>query len=193
MDVACDMDGVLTRFVPRLFDEYYARYGVRYYETDVIHHDLVHTVGEAVYEQMQAIFNEPGFFDSLPPYEENIEVIVRLAEQGHHIEICTAPTTIEVDGVKQPNPHCIIDKFKWLARHLPKQVGRNVTIQKNKRMTQAHFFADDGDHNILPWCAQHKTGTALLIPRPWNEKVVLPVNALRLPLTELPGLIGKAT
>lgn len=189
-DVALDLDGCIADFHGHLFAIYAQRHGVSYLPEHFKEHDLVKTVGWPVYRMMTEIFNEPGFFAAIPPYPGAAEIVNGLLDAGHTIEICTSPTTIrKPDGTKQINPHCLHDKMEWVARYFPR-LTKCVTITKTKRRIKAHALIDDSGHNIDPWCAEHPTGTGLVVRRPWNAHLQLPTNAQRVDLSDLPEVLS---
>jgi len=188
-DLLLDMDGCVADFHGHLFALYAARYGVVYLPDTFKEHDLVKTVGWPVYRMMVEIFNEPEFFREIPPYPGAVEIVNRLLDDGHTIEICTSPTSVRMpDGTKRINPHCLNGKMDWVARHMPR-LSKCVTVTKTKRRVRGDALADDSGHNILPWCEAHPSGTGLVVERPWNESLQLPANARRVRLEDLPEVL----
>lgn len=90
-------------------------------------------IGEGMYD----ILKEDGFFASLPPYEEAIEVIRRLNEK-HEVVLLTA-------SVFGPS---MKDKGLWVQKHLPFIPEDNFMIARKKYLVRGDVLVDDGPHNI---------------------------------------------
>jgi 5'(3')-deoxyribonucleotidase len=187
-----DMDGVITRFFKRIFDLYFEQYGVRYHEEDLKRHALEDLVGSEVYEKMAAIFNAPGFFASIEPYEGAIDEVNALNEMCD-VWITTAPTTWKdpKTGRRGVNPHCMVEKMAWISDRLP-TLTRRVIITKDKSIIRGDALADDSDHNFGPWAEANPTGLAAVIDQPWNRSAAMPKNAVRTTLHELGGVLQLA-
>lgn len=184
-----DMDGVITNFFKLLFDRYHARYGVRYRVEDLKTHELEKMVGPVVYAQMAEIFNEPGFFAALEPYEGALGEVAALSKE-FDIFIATSPTTWKdpKTGRRGINPHCVVDKFSWISENLP-DFTRKMIVTKDKSLISGDALADDSDHNIGPWAEAHPAGLAVVIEQPWNASYELPKNAVRATLSSLGGVL----
>jgi len=187
-----DMDGVLTDFFGSVFDRYFEATGVRYTPDDLKAHEISSLVGkEEYFNRVEPIYNKPGFFADLKPYPGAIETMREVIAEGHSVEIVTAPTLIYHPIAKRRviNGRVAAEKIDWLARHLPEVAERNVTITKDKTNVDGDVFVEDSAHNFVPWAQAHPKGLVYVVARPWNEKDVLPKNAVRGPLAELQGAV----
>lgn len=187
--VALDMDGVLADFMGLLFRRMEQRHGLMLNVSDVTASNLGDVYGWREYDRMKTIFNEPGFFAEIEPYPGAIDAVNTIIDAGHHVEICTSPTAIrDPSGVKKLNPYCLHEKIEWIARYLPR-LAKHVTITKAKWLVSADYLVDDADYNIGPWCERYPDRIGLVVDQPWNRRYVLPTNAKRITIHDLPRVV----
>lgn len=185
-----DLDGVVVDFFTPVFETHFQRTGVKFRQEDLKQHEISTLVGKEVYAEMEAQFNEPGFFAGLKPYPGAVEVVNALLDAGHEIEVVTSPTMIYSPIVNRRviNGRVAAEKIDWVTRHIPR-LAANVTITKNKAIVDGDALIDDAEHNVVPWAKAHPKGLAIVIARPWNESMTLPSNSVRCALAEVEGVL----
>jgi len=117
-------------------------------------------------------FNE--FWDSLkehhwacvPPtdgLQQLLDASVRLVGQ-QNVFVATAPTLC---------PYSLSGKAKWVQKHLPRWLHRQVhyTARKWELAAPGRLLIDDSFHNCTQWV--ESGGNAILINKPWNVNSVV--------------------
>lgn len=190
MRLLLDLDGVVVDFIGAAYELFFERTGVLYHPQDLKQHSIAGHIGQAHYDQMEEMFNEPGFFLGLKPYPGALDHVNGLIDEGHEVFICTSPTMMKhpTTGKRVVNGKCAEEKFAWVHDHLPR-LTRRVSVSSDKHLFRADALLDDGDHNIIPWAEAHADKLAVVIEQPWNEKLAMPKNSVRATLANVSGVL----
>ena len=94
---------------------------------------------EHMQPRLEAIYNEPGFFETLEPMPNLFEGWQTLIDNGYHPQVASSPM--------RSNPTCTEDKIRWLDRVMVPQFGPQVVeeaiIDKNKWKYNGLVLVDD--------------------------------------------------
>lgn len=107
-----------------------------------------------------AEISQPGFCESLPPYEEALAGVEKLRRLGAEIFIVTAPW---------PSPTWMYERTRWLGKHFG-ITPRHVIHIEAKNVVQGNFLIEDKALNIREWTAHNPMGRALLVDRVYNRR-----------------------
>jgi len=171
-----DLDGVVARFHPTLAEVYNSRYPD---EEPVTVEDFdgdLESLPSKLRDRLIHLFNEPGFFTNLEPFDGAIATVSQFNDLGYDTSICTAPARWPCGKI---NGLSAAEKFDWVQRLLPFW-SNEVTVTKLKHKVNADMLIDDFPTNIINWCEHHPEGVGYLVDQPWNQSLrVLPNNAVR--------------
>lgn len=197
--VLLDMDGTGVNFMKRALDVYNmrhaARVGTAYKEEEVVHYFFEDWLAPEEAAAMNAIFNEPGFFASLEPYPEALDVVQRLVRLCR-VEVCSSPPTTIINNKRVLNPNVAAEKIGWLLRHWP-DVADDVTLTRKKHNYHADAIVDDSASTVVKWCKRHKDGVGVVVARPWNKDAVSSAlehgvdNITRVDLQSVPDVLDR--
>lgn len=177
-----DIDAVLAQFVTRVIEIYNSRYEDKIKEEDFTSYKFSDSFGEERANRIIKIFHEPGFYTSLQPFPNALEVVDELLTKGHTIEICTAPPS-------SYSPIAVVEKLEWIAKWFP-ALSKNVTVTKNKFYCKVDMLIDDYSENIEKWCQHHPKGVGFLVNQLWNKDLKeMPYNSVRGTLSNIPDLV----
>lgn len=104
----------------------------------------------------------PDLYDVVEPYPGAADAIGRLASEAS-IELVCVTTNPEVNSTA-----FTAAKTLWLRKHIP-QLADAVVIARNKSGLGLDVLIDDAPHN-----SQAEDYVAVLVNRPWNERVDAP-------------------
>ena len=102
---------------------------------------------------------DANFWQSLPPYEWNADLISGITSifDRQHVHIATRPTR---------NPQCRLGKMVWCQLNLPDYLQDSVIFIDNKHLLgYDSVLVDDDQQNCLSF---GRLGQAVLVGRPWN-------------------------
>jgi 5'-nucleotidase len=86
-------------------------------------------------EQVQTIYNSPGFIVNLPPIPGGLEALRAMRREGYIIKICTA----QIPG----NRDCLTEKQDWIVDYLGKEWVKDLIIANDKTMIYGQILIDD--------------------------------------------------
>ncbi|XP_075627097.1 5'(3')-deoxyribonucleotidase, cytosolic type isoform X3 [Balearica regulorum gibbericeps] len=118
--VLVDMDGVLADFEGAVLRDFRARFP-----------------GEPR-AKVASIYESPGFFlglDPIPGALEAMQEMIRM--QDTEVFICTSPL--------QKYEHCIVEKYKWVEKHLGPEFVERIILTRDKTVVSADLLFDDKD------------------------------------------------
>ncbi|NWU64403.1 NT5C protein, partial [Pterocles burchelli] len=141
--VLVDMDGVLADFEGAVLRGFRGRFPS---EPRV---ELEERRGFSVREQYRglredlgakvaSVYESPGFFlglDPIPGALEAMQEMIRM--QDTEIFICTSPL--------QKYEHCIVEKYKWVEKHLGPEFVERIILTRDKTVVAADLLFDDKD------------------------------------------------
>lgn len=100
---------------------------------------VAHDYDEAIRPDIEAVYNTPGFFNSLEPIPGMQEAWQVMIDNGYHPRVASAPLP--------SNPTAIEDKIKWLDRVMVPDFGPQVVeeaiIDKDKWRYDGLALIDD--------------------------------------------------
>lgn len=186
-----DMDGVIADFHGTLLEVYNAKHNADIKREHCTNFEFSVCLGKDIHDDMERIYNAPGFFASIRPTEGSKLVVPQLLEIAD-VEICSAPTKIKdkVTGEKRLNAACAFEKINWIHQEFP-ALSKDITLAINKFRYRADVLVDDALHNQARWCKSHPGGLGVLIDQPWNQTQRLPRNCVRTSLKEVPDLLKE--
>lgn len=186
-----DMDGVIADFHGTLLDAYNLKHQKDIKLEQCTHFEFSICLGKDIHDDMEKIYNAPGFFAGIRAFEDAKLIVPQLLDLAD-VEICSAPTKIKdkVTGEKKLNAHCAFEKINWIHEKFP-ALSKDITLAINKFRYKADILVDDALHNQARWCKAHPQGLGLLINQPWNQTQRLPRNCVRTNLKEAPSIIKQ--
>jgi len=154
MAIVClDMDGVCCDWlgsVARLFGTCTRDLEAKWTLGD---YDINHALGIKSKDLWKAVDGCKGFWENLDPYPWNDELFKLL--EPYEVHFCTSPSM---------DPECFSGKVKWLYKHAPKKIKRNISITTDKWLLAKfnRILIDDKESNCLEW--EKNGGKAILFP-----------------------------
>lgn len=140
MIVLVDQDGVIADFEKLFWERWTEKYpdqsGVPL--TQRTTHTLIDQYPQELKGKVKQIYNDPGFFRSLPLIPGAKEAIIKMKEMGWVVKICTSPLT--------NYKHCILEKFEWVEENLGFEYTKDLIVTKDKTLVKADFLIDDRPH-----------------------------------------------
>lgn len=128
-----DMDDTILDMRKAWIDLYNERFGTSHSVDEMSDWKVADKFGQKILD----LLDEEGFFASLVPYPNAVEVIERLSKK-HDVIIVTA----SVVG------YSMKEKGEWVAKHLPFLKPDNFCIFKRKDMVRGDLLFDDAPHNV---------------------------------------------
>lgn len=153
-----DLDGVVANFNVGWVDRYNEHFQASLREAHVVNWDspleLTHFRNmDDFWTWAQA--GEASIFRSLPPYEDSLETLERLAE-SHQIVIITA----KFDWA-------IPDTLAWIAQHrIP---AREIHFAWEKWRVPCDVYLEDAPHNLEEIPSHRPEAVVCRMVRPWNH------------------------
>lgn len=144
-----DMDETIVQFAKKLDENYMARYG-KERPDDPTKWNLC--------RESCDIFREDGFFYSLEPYPNSLEVMKKLFDEGFDVRIITNPC-----GRGQSAK----EKYEWIADYLPWLPTDNIFMMGNKGAvaTKTSILVDDAPKYLANW-----EGFTCCMDFPYNQE-----------------------
>jgi 5'-nucleotidase len=154
--IAIDMDEVMADALSRHLDLYNRQFKTAL-TRDHTHGKYLHqVVPEEHQEQVHQMVREVGFFRDLPVMPDCVEVI-RDLQQRYDIFITTAAMQF---------PNSFIEKYDWLAQHLPFIPWTHIVFCGDKSVIATDFLIDDHAKNFTNF-----GGEGILFTAPHNVHV----------------------
>lgn len=114
------------------------------------------------------IFNLPGFYRDLEPFEGAVEAYHKMVEKGHRVQFATSPWW--------SNDTCLQDKSESILKHFGEDAQRNMILASDKTSLRGDYLFDD-----KPEISGHYTKegrqpewSQILFDQPYNQDVDLP-------------------
>jgi len=161
-DVFLDMDGVLSDFVSASIDFY--NLGIKH--EDVIHWDTLHEIYSAKTGRTKSDFWEDlsvKFWSEMPKTRECDKILALVSEYSPII--LTAPPMSE-----KAIGDCVTGKLMWIKKFIPEyfySARFMIGARKDRCAHKGAVLIDDNNENCWGW--NDKGGSAVLVPRPWNQ------------------------
>lgn len=157
MRILVDLDGIVVDLLGPWIREYNALYGDNLTLDQVDSWHLDECV-KCTKEEMLAIIQRPGYFDSLPPLPGAVAGVRALIAMGHDVKIATAPCG--ADSARA--------KLAWIERYFP---GTGSFLCNDKHWIKADLIIDDKPETLEAF-----NGFTATIEYPYNSH--LPVSCL---------------
>ncbi|KFQ69436.1 5'(3')-deoxyribonucleotidase, cytosolic type, partial [Phaethon lepturus] len=85
-----------------------------------------------------SVYESPGFFLGLDPIPGAVEAMQEMVHmQDTEVFICTSPL--------QKYEHCIVEKYKWVEKHLGPKFVERIILTRDKTVVSADLLFDDKD------------------------------------------------
>ena len=107
------------------------------------------------YDKME-FFNAPDVFFDLEIMDEYTVEEIEKIHQDYDLIIVTSAF-----------PETVVDKWRWLQKHLPFIPAKNFITCSRKDLIEADILIDDAIHNVKDWVAKGKP--ALVPSHHWNQ------------------------
>ncbi len=131
-----DMDGVIVNFEAQVLKTWRQQYPERTFvpleerRTFRVRDDY-----PLFTQDIEAIYNEPGFFENLPPIAGAIDALTTLDKLGHQVRICSSPLASYND--------CVEEKYRWVDRNLGLEWIDRVILARDKTLIYGDILIDD--------------------------------------------------
>lgn len=158
--ILVDMDGVLADFDRHFMTVWSARYPDRP-ALDQSRRTSFYIKDEFKPEYLQDIrdiFEEPGFYLSLPPIQGAVESMQNMKQAGYDVWICSSP--------KMNYRYCAPEKYQWVERELGTEWVERVILTRRKAMIQGDVLIDDKPD--IPF-AETASWKQVLFDAPYNR------------------------
>jgi 5'-nucleotidase len=154
--IAIDMDEVMADALSRHLDLYNRHYQAAF-TREHVHGKYLHEIVPLEHqEQVHQWVREVGFFRDLPVMPDCVDVI-RDLQQRYDIYITTAAMQF---------PNSFIEKYDWLAQHLPFIPWTHIVFCGDKSIIAADYLIDDHAKNF-----ENFHGEGILFTAPHNIHV----------------------
>lgn len=139
--VLVDMDNTLINLSQKFLEKYNARTneGVKYEDVTDYHFGNCFKQPHLVDE----IICSDGFFLDLDPYPNAIKYFNDIQELDVNLILLTQPS--------RKSDVAIIEKRKWIQRHLPSFELSNVIFTHHKELVDGDIFFDDSPEHLKNW------------------------------------------
>lgn len=119
-------------------------------------------------EIVDQMFNFPGFYKDLEPFEGAIEAYHKMIEAGHHVQFVTSPWW--------SNPTCLQDKSESFLKYFGENAQRTAVFTSDKTSVRGDFLFDDKPHISGHYTEPGKRPTwqQILFDQPYNQNIDLP-------------------
>jgi len=154
--IAIDMDEVTADALSRHLDLYNRQYQAAFTREHLDGKHLHQVVPEEHREPVHQMVREVGFFRDLPVMPGCVDVI-RDLQQHYDIFITTAAMQF---------PNSFIEKYDWLAAHLPFIPWTHIVFCGDKSIIAADYLIDDHAQNFANF-----RGEGILFTAPHNIHV----------------------
>ncbi len=156
--VLVDADGVLLDFVGALCKELTIRGHVLTPE-DVKHWELKESLTLEALRMAYSLMGESGFCDSIPWYEDALSFLSLLVHEND-VHVLTAPSAGSTWMHERKASFSRVG-FPWQRVHF--------VDGKFKHIVSGDILIEDHPGTAARWLQEHRSGTAILIDRPWNQ------------------------
>lgn len=164
MTIAVDVDGVLAEQVPPVLESVREEYGVETVKEDVrTWAEDIPDSDSNVKIEIETRLEQPEFVRSMPPVEGAVDVMRRLASDGHRLVVATARDEVATEATEE-----------WLDHHgIPFDEIRHVE-NGEKQTLGADVLIDDYPGNVPSFV--ESGGVGILFEQPWNRDFDDPVS-----------------
>eukprot|EP00005_Dracoamoeba_jomungandri_P002042 CAMPEP_0174252476 /NCGR_PEP_ID=MMETSP0439-20130205/1931_1 /TAXON_ID=0 /ORGANISM="Stereomyxa ramosa, Strain Chinc5" /LENGTH=1007 /DNA_ID=CAMNT_0015333017 /DNA_START=118 /DNA_END=3141 /DNA_ORIENTATION=+ len=100
------------------------------------HYDIVENYPDECKEEVRAIFQEPGFYQTLLPAPGAVQALKGMKEAGMEVLIYLPPLKT-MRGANELN-----EKLEWLSRNFGEEFLENVVLAKNKTLVKCDFVIE---------------------------------------------------
>ena len=148
------MDEVICKFLDHLCQEYNSlnNTNLKPYQIDSWYLD------KFIGQEGKEIFKKSGFFISLKPYENAIE-IVELLNKEYEIIIAS----------KAQNYVTAIEKYQWIEKYMPFINFNQITLTNHKHLLKADIMIDDCGY-YLELFKENCSGITVCFDKPYNKE-----------------------
>lgn len=160
--IALDMDDTILFLMKAIL----ADHNIKHPEFQLKYQDMIAFDDSMMHPEYskEEFFHRPGTFLNLEIMDEYVVPELEKINEAYDLIIVTSAF-----------PESVVDKWKWLQKHLPFIPARNFCSFSRKDLIQADILIDDAIHNVKDWVATNRP--ALVPSHHWNQE-----------LAELPGV-----
>lgn len=114
------------------------------------------------------IFNRPGFYRDLEPFEGAVEAYHKMVEAGHRVQFATSPWW--------SNSTCLQDKSESILQHFGEEAQRSLILTGDKTALRGDFLFDDKPEITGHYTKEGRTPEwqQILFDQPYNCDIDLP-------------------
>lgn len=109
---------------------------------------------------VDTIFNMPGFYRDLEPFEGAVEAYHKMVEAGHRVQFATSPWW--------SNATCLQDKSESILEHFGEEAQRTMILTSDKTALRGDYLFDDKPEISGEYTP---TWTQILYDQPYNRTV----------------------
>jgi len=153
MIVFVDMDEVMADTYTAHIERYNKKFGASLTKEECMGFEVWQKVPETRKDSIWEHYYEEGFFRSLAPIADSIEVLQELTKK-HQVYVASAAMQF---------PNSLLEKHQWLDKHFPFIHWRNRILCGDKKILRGDILIDDRSHNL-----EHFKGRPLLFTSPHN-------------------------
>jgi len=159
--ILLDMDNTMNRFWEHWVHHYNEVYNqnLRLDREDMINYNIAKCAKAKEPDKVrQTIFEIPGFWSSIPVYDDDMTDVVEQFYNEYDMYICTTPW----HGYTE----CCSEKIQWVKKHLPFFDIDKMIFMKRKNMVVADLLIDDS-----PEVLETSSTDNLIIDFPYNRHI----------------------
>lgn len=153
MIIFVDMDEVLADTYGKHIELYNEEHAMDLHITQITSGEVWENVPERYQDSIRRHALQPGFFKSLAPMKNSIEVMSELCKK-HEVYIATAATQF---------PNSLLEKSEWLDAHMPFITWQHRIMCGHKHILNGDLLIDDRVYNL-----ERFQGATLLFNSPHN-------------------------
>lgn len=125
---------------------------------------------------IEAIYNEPGFYRSLPMVPGAKEALEWMVDEGYYVYFCTKP----LSGYHEGNVRCIAEKWEWVGENFGRWWMNNIIPTRDKTLVHGDILIDDNPE-MIKGVLQRPHWNPVLFEQPWNSRELLEGSIKRAP------------
>lgn len=156
MIVCVDLDNTLCNLQKIVIDKFNNRYGSSYTMEDFIKYNISECLSRDEAVKMQAIYIEPGIYDSVKPLQGAQEALQKLIRVGHEVYIVT-----------HSDPSIFTEKAEWIRYWFPFIDKSHIISMEHKWLFKCDLMVEDNLDNLLGGSHYDR----ICFDYPWNRDV----------------------
>lgn len=130
--------------------------------------DIFNLIADDERSRVEALYNDPEFWRSLPAVRGSLEGVEALRSRGYDIHFITSPwhSCENWEGVRRA---WLADHFRWFG-------PLDMTSTAHKHRFRGDILIDDRPKHVKQWQEAHPAGQAWIFDSPFNKHLSWPLR-----------------